>query len=75
MAVTHRWKSSPYSLPTMIPAASNTLFTVGFTLFVVAFLVLAVLIVRFALKRGAIARQAWLAEREALADKPEGPEP
>ncbi len=75
MAVTHRWRSSPYSLSTMIPAASNTLFTVGFTLFVVAFLVLAVLIVRFTLKRGAIARQAWLAERGDLAYKPEGPEP
>jgi NTE family protein len=47
-------------------AAANTLFTVGFTLFVVAFLVLTVLTIRFTLRRGRIARQEWLARQEGL---------
>ena len=48
----------------MIPAAANTLFAVGFTLFVVAFLILTVLVVRFTLRRGRIARQEWLARQD-----------
>jgi NTE family protein len=52
----------------MIPAAANTLFAVGFTLFVVAFLILTVLVVRFTLKRGRIARQEWLARQEGQLD-------
>ncbi|HEX3459690.1 MAG TPA: patatin-like phospholipase family protein [Acidimicrobiales bacterium] len=47
-------------------AAANTLFTVGFTLFVVAFLVLTVLTVRFTLRRGRVARQEWLARQEGF---------
>ncbi|HEV3266489.1 MAG TPA: patatin-like phospholipase family protein [Acidimicrobiales bacterium] len=53
----------------MIPAAANTLFAVGFTLFVVAFLVLTVLVVRFTLKRGRIARQEWLARQDGHLDE------
>ncbi|HVB94712.1 MAG TPA: patatin-like phospholipase family protein [Acidimicrobiales bacterium] len=45
----------------MIPAAANTPFAVGFTLFVVAFVILTVLVVRFTIRRGRIARQEWLA--------------
>ncbi|MGO9030048.1 MAG: patatin-like phospholipase family protein [Acidimicrobiales bacterium] len=50
----------------MVPAESNVVFTVGFAVFIVAFVVLAVLAVRFTLQRQAAARQAWLAEREDL---------
>jgi NTE family protein len=49
----------------MTLATTNTLFTVGFTLFVVAFVVLTVLVVRFTLRRGRIARQKWMARQEA----------
>lgn len=44
-------------------AESNVVFIVGFGAFVVAFGVLVVLTVRFTLRRGSLARQAWLAER------------
>jgi NTE family protein len=57
----------------MIPAASNVVFTVGFTVFVIAFVVLLVLSVRFILQRASVARRQWLAERldvEAADDDP-----
>ena len=50
----------------MGPAATSTVGYVGFGVFVVAFLVLLVLAVRFILQRGAASRRAWLAERQDL---------
>lgn len=49
----------------MILAESTVVFTVGFTLFVVAFVTLVVLAVRFTLQRGRIARRSWLVAHEA----------
>ena len=50
----------------MGPAATSTVGYVGFGVFVVAFLALLVLAVRFILQRGAASRRAWLAERQDL---------
>jgi NTE family protein len=50
----------------MQPAESNVVFIVGFGAFVVAFGALVVLTVRFTLRRGSLARQAWLAERDDI---------
>ncbi|MHB1712170.1 MAG: patatin-like phospholipase family protein [Acidimicrobiales bacterium] len=52
----------------MNPAVSDPLFAVGFTVFVIAFVVLTVLVVRFTLRRGRIAKQAWLEARNAGID-------
>ena len=51
----------------MIPGSTTAIFAVGFTVFVVAFLVLLVITVRFLIGRARAARSDWLAEREDLA--------
>jgi len=50
----------------MVPGTTSLVGYVGFGVFVVAFLVLLVLTIRFIVQRGVASRRAWLAERDDL---------